>query len=43
MSQPAINGDLENHMEWCEYRRLQTLEQDLELARLEIECLKLDA
>jgi hypothetical protein len=43
VSQPAIYGVLENHMEWCEYRRLKTLEQDLELARLEIECLKLDA
>lgn len=43
VSQPAINGNLENHLEWCEYRRLKTLEQELELARLEIECLKLDA
>lgn len=40
---PAINGSLENHLEWCEYRRLKILEQELELARLEIECLKLDA
>jgi hypothetical protein len=43
VSQPAINGNLENHLEWCEYRRLKTLEQELELAKLEIECLKLDA
>ncbi len=43
VSIPAINGNLENHLEWCEYRRLKTLEQELELARLEIECLKLDA
>lgn len=43
VSEPAINGNLENHQEWCEYRKIKTLEQDLELARLEIECLKLDA
>jgi hypothetical protein len=43
VSQPAIYGVLENHQEWCEYRRLKTLEQELELAELEIECLKLDA
>lgn len=40
---PSINGDLENHLECCEYRRIKTLEQDLELAKLEIECLKLEA
>ena len=43
VSQPAINGNLENHLEWCEYRRLKTLEQELERAKLEIGCLKLDA
>ena len=42
VSEPAIYGVLENHREWCEYRRLKYLEQELELARLEIECLKLD-
>jgi hypothetical protein len=43
VSVPSINGNLENHLEWCEYRRLKTLEDDLELAKLEIECLKLEA
>ncbi len=43
VSVPSINGNLENHLESCEYRRLKTLEGELELAKLEIECLKLEA
>jgi len=42
VSAPAINGSLENHREWCEYRKLKQLAEDLELAKLEVECLKLD-
>lgn len=39
---PEINGSLERHQEWCEYRKLKQLKEELELARLEVECLKLD-
>jgi hypothetical protein len=42
ISEPAINGQLENHSEYCEYRRLKELSLQLELANLEIECLKID-
>lgn len=41
-SDPAVNGQLENHLESCEYRQLKKLELQLELANLEIECLKID-
>ena len=43
VSDPAINGSLENHLEWCDYRKGKLREQEMELLRLEIECLKLDA
>jgi hypothetical protein len=43
VSVPEINGDLEGHREWCEYRKGKLMEQEMELLRLEVECLKLDA
>jgi hypothetical protein len=43
VSSPAINGSLENHLEWCEYRKIKIMEEEIELLRLEVECLKLDA
>lgn len=43
VSDPAINGSLENHMEWCEYRQRKLREEELELLKLEVECLKIDA
>lgn len=43
VSDPAINGSLENHMEWCEYRQKKERQEELELLRLGIECLRLDA
>jgi hypothetical protein len=42
VSDPAINGQLENHLAGCEYRQLKELGLELELAKLEIECLKID-
>jgi hypothetical protein len=42
VSDPVINGSLENHLEWCEYRQNKERQEELELLRLEIECLKLD-
>lgn len=42
VSDPAINGQLENHLAGCEYRQLKELGLQLELANLEIECLKID-
>lgn len=43
MSVPAINGFLENHTEWCEYRKAKLVEEELELLKIELECLRLDA
>jgi hypothetical protein len=43
VSDPVINGSLENHMEWCEYRQKKERQEELDLLKLEIECLKLDA
>jgi len=41
-SDSAINSQLENHLESCEYGQLKELELQLELANLEIERLKID-
>jgi hypothetical protein len=40
--QPEINGDLKNHLEHCEYRRIKELEEEVELLKLEIQVMKLD-
>lgn len=42
VSSPAINGSLDKHLEWCEYRKIKQNEEEIELLRLEVECLKLD-
>ena len=42
VSEPAINGELENHLEHCEYRRIKKLEEEVELLRLENQILKID-
>lgn len=43
VSVPEINGDLEGHKEWCEYRKRKLMKEEIELLRIENECLKLDA
>lgn len=42
VSVPEINGSLERHLEWCEYRKAKTLEEDKELLEIEVESLKID-
>jgi hypothetical protein len=42
VSAPAINGDLKNHLEFCEYRKIKELEEENELLKLELEILRLE-
>jgi hypothetical protein len=42
VSTPAINGDLKNHLEFCQYRKFKELEEENELLKLEIEVLRLE-
>lgn len=42
VSVPQLNGELNSHRDWCEYRKQKVAEEEIELLRLEIECLKLD-
>lgn len=41
-SVPAINGELKNHHEWCEYRKGKELQEEKELLEIEVEALKID-
>jgi hypothetical protein len=42
VSEPAINGDLKNHLEFCQYRKFKELEEENELLKLEIDVLRLE-
>lgn len=41
-SVPAINGELKNHYEWCEYRKGKELQEEKELLEIEVKVLKID-
>jgi hypothetical protein len=38
VSDPQINGELENHADWCEYKQRKLLEQKVELLKLDYQA-----